>query len=306
MIKKFGKALPYALAGAIAMNTFTGCGISKTVEQPAIVQEYSLEDLDIAEKVEPEVLQPKVDEKRTLELVDDISIDLDEFEDIKYDEDQTSMKHIRKLYNYVRKYPIKIDSLLEELENILMAKQVSLSEFDYYKNTLFNHLSWIYPEEEGLVDFYYPLAKYMHEQYCSLEHTEEDVIFYCPSIDERIDRLNETTLLNGVLVEEVEASDDEELKSELNRILRSNRYDECLTELEDLYLLSMVPQCLEEEDIAEIFPALLETVGERENIFEVYYDLAVYRHMMKCDEEHTLNEFGRYECETGKKKVLGK
>ena len=306
MIKKFGKALPYALAGAIAMNTFTGCGISKTVEQPAIVQEYSLEDLDIAEKVEPEVLQPKVDEKRTLELVDDISIDLDEFEDIKYDEDQTSMKHIRKLYNYVRKYPIKIDSLLEELENILMAKQVSLSEFDYYKNTLFNHLSWIYPEEEGLVDFYYPLAKYMHEQYCSLEHTEEDGILHCPSIDERIDRLNETTLLNGVLVEEVEASDDEELKSELNRILRSNRYDECLTELEDLYLLSMVPQCLEEEDIAEIFPALLETVGERENIFEVYYDLAVYRHMMKCDEEHTLNEFGRYECETGKKKVLGK
>ena len=139
-----------------------------------------------------------------------------------------------------------------------------------------------------------------------MEHTEENGILHCPSIDERIDRLNETTLLNGVLTEEVEASDDEKLKSELNRINRSNRYDECLTELEDLYLLSMVPQCLEEEDIAEIFPALLETVGERENIFEVYYDLAVYRHLMLCDEEHTLNEFGRYECETGKKKVLGK
>ena len=305
MIKKFGKALPYALAGAIAMNTFTGCGISKTVEQPAIVQEYSLEDLDIAEKVETEVLQPKVDEKRTLELVDDISIDLDEFEDIKYDEDQTSMKHIRKLYNYVRKYPINIDSLLEELENILMAKQVSLSEFDYYKNTLFNHLSWIYPEEEGLVDFYYPLAKYMHEQYCTLEVTSEDGIFYCPSIDERIDRINETTLLNGVLVEEVNASDDEELKSELNRILRSNRYDECLTELDNLYILSIIPQDLDEEEYKELFGSLSETVGPRDNIFEIYYNLAFYRHLMKCDEEHTLNEYGKYECESVRKLYRG-
>ncbi len=306
MIKKIGKALPYALAGAIAMNTFTGCGISKTVEEPTTIHEYHLDDLDISERIQPGESIYEDDDSRKLEIVDDVFIDLDEFERIKEEEDQTSIDHINRLYNYVRKYPIQLGELINELENVLMAKEVSLSEFDYYQYKLFLELKMIYPEKEGLVDFFYPLAKYMHEQYCSLEHTEEDGILHCPSIDERIDRLNETTLLNGVLVEEIEASDDEVLKDELKRIQTSCKEDEALTELENLYILSTVPQCLEGYELEELFPALLETVGERENIFEVYYDIALFRHLLLCDEEHTLNEYGRYECESAKKKVLGK
>lgn len=312
MIKKIGKALPYVLAGTIAMNTFTGCGISKSVESTTVA-ESNLENSDIFEEIkneEPQIVetQPVVEEKRILELVDDIYIDLDEFESIKNDEDQTSMEHVNKLYNYVKKYPIKIDELLEELENVLMAKQVSLSEFDYYKLTLFDRLSWIYPEREGLVDFYYPLAKYMHEQYCTHEHTEEDGILHCPSIDERIDRLNETTLLNGYFVEEIEASQDPVLLGELNKlyICHNIDLDECLNELDAMYYLAMYPGCMDEEEYQEIFSELDKTVGPRQNIFEEYYNLAAFRHMLTCDEEHYTNEFGSIECESGKKKVLGK
>ena len=131
MIKQFGKALPYALAGAIAMNTFTGCGISKNVESPVAIQELEFEDIEDSGKIEPIEPQEEIPKIRKLELVDDIYIDLDEFDDIRNDEDQTSMEHIDKLSRFVSKYNLNTIELLEEFENIIMAKEVSLSDFSY-------------------------------------------------------------------------------------------------------------------------------------------------------------------------------
>ena len=94
MIKKFGKALPYALAGAIAMNTFTGCGISKNVESPVAIQELEFEDIDDSEKIqnlsfidknsfEQEIEKPKKNvkkykERRKLENEERIKMEIEE------------------------------------------------------------------------------------------------------------------------------------------------------------------------------------------------------------------------------------
>lgn len=105
------------------------------------------------------------------------------------------------------------------------------------------------------------------------------------------------------VIEEVSKSNDEALKASLKRILDSGVDTEsCILELENIYRLAIIPRCATEEEWDSVIN-LRSTIGERENPFDVYYQLAIFVHTLTCEEEHYVNEFGQTECKKLRKEM---
>ena len=98
-------------------------------------------------------------------------------------------------------------------------------------------------------------------------------------------------------------NDNEPEKVALLRIINSNEDTEtCINELENIFRLAIIPRCATEEEWDSVIH-LRNTIGEYDNPFDVYYDLAVYVHILKCEEDHYENEFGQIECKKLRKEM---
>ena len=113
----------------------------------------------------------------------------------------------------------------------------------------------------------------------------------------------EVVSYSDTVIKAVNESNDEVIKAALQRIINSTEdTDACILELENIYELGMIPRCATPEEWDSVIH-LRNTIGEYENPFDVYYDLAVYVHTLTCEEEHYENEFGQTECKTLRKEM---
>lgn len=265
MNKYVGKTLPYILSLSIALGA-TGCG---KVENN---KNTSLSDLSFSEEIKDNVEtitieEPVVEETTQLKRIEDI----DEFE------------------------------LGIELENVLVAKLVNLIDNDIFNQMLFPELSKTVEGGTCVYDHYYDLARTYYLNTHDEEFTVEDGVINSESIQKHLDELNNTTLFSAYLLTDVLSSEEPNLIKAANRILASSSIEGCVEELENIYLLGQIPTDFDKETWETLFKNLLTTTtSSRENVFDIYYDLAVYAHQLKYDEELTLNDCGRYECEEHK------
>ena len=165
---------------------------------------------------------------------------------------------------------------------------------------LFPELSQTVEVGTCVYDYYYDLARNTYLNTHNEEFTIENGIINSESIQNHLDELNNTTLFSAYLLTDALSSEEPALISPANRIRNAASIEGCVEELEYIYLLGQIPTDLDEETWKEIFKNLLTTTSLRENVFEVYYDLAVYAHQLRYDEELTLNDCNRYECEEHK------
>ena len=116
--------------------------------------------------------------------------------------------------------------------------------------------------------------------------------------------MNDGILLENYVLNELYYSQEPSVVEQVNRIYSHNlTLSDVFEELDRIYLISMVPMCFEEDEWQMLFSKLLTTVNDRENVCTYYYDLALYIHTLVCDTDHTLNEFGTYECDEYKLKL---
>ena len=262
MNKYIGKILPYLLSCSLAVGA-TGC-----VKVDNSKNTTSLSDLSFSEEIKEEEEEKItiVEETPTLKRLEDI----DEFE------------------------------LNIELENVLVAKLVNLIDNDIFNQMLFPELSQTVEAGTCVYDYYYYLARATYPNTHNEEFTVEDGIINSESIQAHLDELNETTLFSAYLLTDVLSSEEPKLIEAANRIREASSIEGCVEELEYIYLLGQVPTDFDKETWDKIFENLISTTHGRENVFDIYYDLAVYAHQLKYDEELTLNDCDRYECEAHK------
>lgn len=171
--------------------------------------------------------------------------------------------------------------------------------------SLFGNLQDTINEYENVVFYYYPLALYLHRKECSLEHRPseyDDNLIVCDDISTRFATLQEEMSYGNYVKEMLEASNEQKLLEQFNKLCSLGNSDDVLNELSLLYMYSQVPRCIPDEEYFGLFKILSGSVTEYENIFEVYQDLARFIHLLSCDFEHEVDEYGVHICQ-GLKKI---
>lgn len=308
--KKVGKTLAFVLVPAIAINTYVGARIlSKNLNDKVNIKKEETSVVNIiAEQAvfyesESEI-EITFEEKNVFEKLRDIfnasgcSID-----EILGDCDINTELYASALYMKLKSYNIPDDIIKAELENIMLLGY-SYTDIDEKQwKTMFNQLLNTISNRDNVLDYYYPLAKYIHYNECSLEHKSEynDGRITCDSLQEKFNKNFCNVSYLEYVTDMVNASDDLELINSLNRIINSESDKEaCLYELENIYQISLVPMCVSEDVWNSYFKNLLKTVSCYENVCEVYYKLACFVHMLNCDYEHSISEFDTIQCESNK------
>lgn len=204
------------------------------------------------------------------------------------------------LYAKLRYFGLTDDVILSELENIVCfgTQAACMSEEEW--RVLFGNLDSTISMYDNVIDYYYPLASYVHRYECELEH---EALFFdesriiCSDIEQMLnDKMPEFDYL-AYIDEMVKASDNSILISKYLMIVNSGiNMDVALSELENIYAVSVIPTGLSEELWNSLFGNLMKTVDDNENVCTFYYDLAYYIHGLWCDLEHRQNEYGTYQC----------
>lgn len=200
------------------------------------------------------------------------------------------------------KYNISNVEVQRELNNILMSRMVSTDIDEQTWHIMFSNLMKTIPSDVNVIDYYYPLALYMHVEKCELDHsTNIDGVVTCSNLNEKFSNYNVESYQDYV-VRRVNELNINSMKNALYRILGYGySIQEVKHELENVYSFCTTPTCVNEEIWFMSFTKLLNTVNEYENVCEVYYDLANLLHQIECDYEHYINEFGMTECNAVKK-----
>lgn len=142
---------------------------------------------------------------------------------------------------------------------------------------LFGNLLSTISEYDNVMDYYYPLAIYVHESECNLEHSLDDLgdRVMCSSLQESNEEMMAHLDNINYVVSNIYASEDEEAIKLLDRIIGSDaNFYEALDELEMVYELTLNPTDFDNQTWNALFKNLLMTVAEDENVCEVYYYLA--------------------------------
>lgn len=326
------KAIAFALVPVIAINVYAGCKMltktsKNTLNEPSTSIEQVIDeipgetyleldesniDLEIVDESQLSqdtngdiILDRVVDEETDFTKLDKI------YKESKLDIDTILKNEIRNtelyasaLYTKLKNSSIPDDVIRHELSNIIIygSNATCVDEETWYK--LFGNLLGTISMYDNVVDYYYPLAKYVHLYSCDLEHSPlffDECRIICDDIQDKYNSLNPQIDLRSYFIEMVSATNDIKLIEQFNRLLNSGiDLDILLGELENVYVLSMIPTGMSEEEWMYYFGNLVKTVDEYENVCIYYYDLAYYIHGLWCDFDHQLNEFNRYECESYK------
>lgn len=298
----------------LAINTFVGCAVvDKTTEKTSDLTDNKvgieiIEDYDYSRDGYVETLTtPIVETSDSLGYDNPLNVLYELFNKSNNDintilniSDRNSDLYASALYAKARSYSLSDDVILRELENIICygTQATCVDEVTWYE--LFGNLVGTISEYENVVDYYYPLASYIHRFSCSLDH--ESLFFdenriVCDDILRMYEEKNPTIDYVSYVKEMIFASSDNNLIGKFNKIVNSNGdVESAIYELDSVYYLSMFPTDLSEELWNQLFSNLMSTINPDENVCSVYYDLAYYVHELFCDLEHTMNSDGKYEC----------
>jgi hypothetical protein len=324
------KALALALVPIVAINVYAGCKmlnktskdvevqqgayIEGTIDKEIIPGETFLELDDNTIEVQEVDKEDLVEDSNGNLIMEQVVNETDftrlericnesgrEFQDILCNEDMNSELYASALYKKLKLCNIPDDIIRRELDNIIIygSNATCIDEDEWIR--LFGNLDNTISIYDNVVDYYYPLAKYVHLNSCNLEHSSlffDEFRITCSSIKELYDIYNPQIDIKDYFTEMISLSDNKNLINQFNVLVNSGiDLDILLCELENVYACAMVPMGLEEDEWLNLFSNLMKTVPETENVCMYYYDLAYYVHQLWCDFDHELNVFGRYTCD---------
>ncbi len=325
-----GKAIALALVPIIAINVYAGCKMfKKTSKTPEVQQgayvEQTVEiipgetflELDLQEEIEvveeTDLLQETSDNISIEHLLKETDFSRLErifkesgrcVENILNVENKSSELYASALYQKLKNTGIADDVIRNELNNIIVYGSNATCVSEEVWLMLFGNLVDTISVYDNVVDYYYPLAKYVHLFSCDLEHNPlffDEHRVTCKNIQELYDMYNQQVDIRDYFREMVYATQDVKLIEKFNKLLNSGiDLELLLCELENVYVLSMVPTGLSNESWEMLFGNLMQTVSCDENVCIYYYDLAFYVHELWCEFEHELNVFGKYTCDAYK------
>ena len=207
-----------------------GAYIEGTIDKEIIPGETFLELDDNTIKVE-EVEEEKVIENGSGNLIVEQLIYESDFirlarvfkesgksvDNILNNEDISSELYASALYNKLRICNIPDDVIRNELDNIIIYGSNATCMSEEQWNRLFGNLGNTISIYDNVVDYYYPLAKYVHLYNCDLEHSS---LFFdefrITDVVNRLDVLGEKFGVNFILSVSCDESElDESLKSKV-------------------------------------------------------------------------------------------
>lgn len=324
------KALALALVPIVAINVYAGCKMLNKTSKPTQVQQGAYIEESIDNEIIPGETYLELDDNTIkVEEVDESSLVQDNngnitIEQVVYESDFTRLERVfnesgknvgyilntedksselfaSALYKKLKLCNISDDIIRTELDNIIVYGSNATCMSEEAWNRLFGNLGSTISIYDNVVDYYYPLAKYVHLYACDLEHSPlyfDDFRITCNNIKELYDIYNPQIDIRDYFTQMVGLSSNIKLINQFDVLLNSGiDLDTLLCELENVYLLSMVPTGLEEDEWLMAFGNLMKTVPRTENVCLYYYDLAYYVHQLWCDFDHELNEFGMYTCD---------
>lgn len=315
-IKKNGKRVAaLTLVPLLAINIYVGSRIAKgnnatkvdngrkssTVEM-IDKKDFRTTTLSGEEKSVEQTVVKTLEEKNVFEKLQQIYLSSNRnFNEILESEDKSSPVYVSALYEKLINANLNEDVIKQELNNILA---YSLTFTDMDNETwmdLFGNLVGTVGEYDNVMDYYYPLAIYVHKSECELEHSPhefDESRLTCTVLEEMNSHAFTDCSYVDYVISMIEASEDANIINQYNKIVSSGiSFEIALDELNSIYSLSQVPMCIDEETWNELFKHLLTTVNEYDNVFEVYGDLAYYVHLLGCDFEHYTDEYGVNVCE---------
>ena len=327
---KSKKAFAFALVPIVAINVYAGCKMLNRTSKDVEVQQGAYIEESINKEIIPGETYLELDDSSIeVEMVDEtdlvqgtdgnISIEEptseDEFtklervfsesgrtvDSILSTEDISSELYVSALYTKLKLCNIPLDSIKCELNNIIVygSNATCMSDAEWYG--LFGNLVSTISMYDNVVDYYYPLAKYIHLKECELEHSPfffDEYRVTCKRIEELYNVYNPQIDIKDYFTEMISLSSNIKLINQFNGLINSGiDLEVLLCELENVYALAMVPTGLTEEEWLMYFGNLMKTVSANENVCIYYYDLAYYVHQLWCDFDHELNQFGMYTCD---------
>lgn len=297
MKKKTISMLAFSLAATVSL---TSCVGARVVSESAVI-------IDSPEK---SYVEEVIDNKITsndlgfMVLLNEYYNSGKSIEEILSIEDKNSALYSGALYVKLREFGLDDETIKKELFNTVTFGLVHPQADGWNNDLLVENLNKSLNYSEDAICYYYPLAAYSHLFDCRLVHTTVEDRIMCDTIHDDLMEMNKDLLFANYIVENVKVLNDEDpIKMAMNRIINSKEDTAtCIYELDNIYSLGMIPRCATEEEWNSV-AHLRGTLEETENPFEVYYKLAVFTHMSKCEEEHYLNEFGQWECESIRKEM---
>ena len=208
--------------------------------------------------------------------------------------------YVAALYKKAKSCGLSDDLIYRELQNIVVyGTQATCMSAEEWLN-LFGNLVGTISEYDNVVDYYYPLAKYVHLYSCDLEHDElffDDNRISCLNIQELYNLWNPYIDIRDYFTDIINASDNQLLIGKMNRLLSSGlSFEELLNELENVYVYGMDPTGYDDSFVR----LLSHTVDSDVDVCDYYYDLACYVHCLWCDFNHEIDEYGKYNCDVYK------
>lgn len=314
-IKNNGKKLvTLALVPVIAINLYVGSrvlrginyknekGVKSSTVQMTSKKDYNFISSCERELVEHSVEAPVSEEKSVFEKLQQIYLSSNkEVDELLENGDKKSEIYASALYVKLKKAGLSDEVIRREIDNILAYSLTFTDMDDETWMNLYGNMVGTISEYDNVIDYYYPLAIYVHKSECELEHSAhefDESRLTCTTLEEINSHAFTEYSYVDYVISMIEASEDSNIINQYNRIVSSGvSFEVALDELNSIYSLSQVPMCIDEDVYNELFKHLLTTVGEYDNVFEIYGDLAYYVHKLGCDFEHYTDEYGVNVCE---------
>lgn len=270
----------FVLAGAIAGNMYIGSEILRELREDKKVVFEVMAPSVLESENEVELTQP-IEENKIVPLVNETK------EEDKY-------KELCELYDQLLISGCDMNDVHRELQNILLVKITGTNVMTEERIVLFNTLGKTIPRDVDVIDYYYPLAAYVHLKTCS-EFIHNDG--KCEGLTKAAENFRVISF-SEYITDKVYESGSLTLRDAMERIISSEyTLEDCLVELDAIYNVCTVPTDMSEETWNQLFGRLLTVTGEYENVCYVFYDLALLVHKSVCDYPHYINMFGATECD---------
>ena len=213
------------------------------------------------------------------------------------EETDSTIQKVCELYDLLFINGCNLEDVNRELGNVLLVKLSGIKINAEERIVLFNTLGKTIPLDVDVVEFFYPLARYVHLKNChEIVHGDEDGNVLCEDLKNKTQAF---TMINfeEYIAKKVSESGSISLNDAYGRI-KAYGYslDEVLVELDAIYNVCSIPTDFGEDTWNLLFGRLLKTTTEFENVCYVYYDLAVLVHEAVCRDKHYVNMFGATEC----------
>lgn len=208
--------------------------------------------------------------------------------------EEDKYKELCELYDQLLVSGCNMNDIHRELQNILLVKLTGTKVMAEERLVLFNTLCRTIPIDVDVVEYYYPLAIYVHLKSCTeIMHNDGK----CENLTKAAETFRVISF-SEYITNKVYESGSITLRDAIERINSSGyTLEECLVELDAIYNVCSVPTDMSDELWNQLFSRLLTVTGEYENVCFVFYDLAVLVHKSVCNYPHYVNMFGATECE---------